>query len=69
MPWTRKMHQCHIASAALGTLVVLREIIRRMAMLAIHPQRAAVSLVHKQEQPPGWNLLQKIHLDILEYLP
>ncbi|HEY6386618.1 MAG TPA: hypothetical protein VIX91_13145 [Candidatus Acidoferrum sp.] len=65
----RKMHQRHMASTALGTLVVLREVILHMTMLAVDAQRAAVSLVHNQEQPSGWNLLKEIELDILEYLP
>src|SRR5215472_8178631 len=55
-----KMHLLHIASAPFRPLVVLRKVVLHMAMLAIHPQRAAVSLVHDQQQPPGWSLLQKI---------
>ena len=64
----REVHQRHIASAALGTLVVLREVVLHMTMFAVHSQRSAVSLVHDQEQSRGWNLLEEIDLDILEYL-
>lgn len=63
------MHQRHVASAALVTLVVIGEVVLHMTMFAVDAQGAAVSLVHDQEQPPGRNLLERIDLDILEYLP
>src|SRR5215470_3180917 len=65
----RKMHQGHVASTSFGPLVVLREVIRHMTMLAVNAQRAAVSLVHDQKESCGGNLLQEIDLNILKDLP
>ena len=63
-----KLHQRHIASAALGALVVLGEVILRVAVFAGDSQGAAISLVHDQKQSRGWNLLEEINLDIFEHL-
>src|SRR4029077_10289467 len=63
-----KVHRGHIASAALGALVVLGEVILHVAVFAGDSQGAAVSLVHDQKQSRGWNLLEEVDLDILEHL-
>ena len=42
----QKVHPCHIASAALGALIVFGEVILDVAVLAIDAQGLAISLVH-----------------------
>jgi hypothetical protein len=63
-----KVHQRHIASAALGALVVPGEVTLDVAVFAGHSQGAAISLVHDQKESRGWNLFEEIDLDILEHL-
>src|SRR5690242_21880103 len=60
------VHLLHIASAALGTLVVLGEVLLHVAMFAGYSQRFAISQVHDQKKSRGWSLLED--LDILEHL-